>query len=138
MWGQAVNVACYIVNRVYFRPGTKKTQYELWKGRKPNVKYFRIFDSTCFILKDRENVWKFDIWSNEGIFLGYLSFSKTYKAFNKKKSKVMETVNVVIDETSTSTTQKEVDQLPKSTLFSAHISDNVEEDPSPISTPNIA
>ena len=32
-----------MVNRVYFRPGTKKTPYELWKGRKPNVKYFRIF-----------------------------------------------------------------------------------------------
>ena len=36
-------------------PGTKKTPYELWKRRKPNVKYFKIFESTCFILKDREN-----------------------------------------------------------------------------------
>ena len=32
--------------------------HELWKGRKPNVKYFRIFGSTCSILKDRENVGK--------------------------------------------------------------------------------
>ena len=55
LWGEAVNIACHTVNRVYFRPGTKKTPYELWKGRKPNVKYFRIFGSTCF-LKDRENV----------------------------------------------------------------------------------
>ena len=45
-----------MVNRVHFRPGTKKTPHELWKGRKPNVKYFRIFGSTYFILKDRENV----------------------------------------------------------------------------------
>jgi len=44
---------------MYFRPGTKKTPYELWKGRKPNVNYFRMFGSTCFILKDRENVGKF-------------------------------------------------------------------------------
>ena len=43
---------------MYFRPGTKKTLYELWKGRKPNVKYFKIFGSTCFILKDRE------MWEN--------------------------------------------------------------------------
>ena len=50
--GEAVNTACHTVNRVYFRPGTKKTPYELWKGRKSNVKYFRIFGSTCFILKD--------------------------------------------------------------------------------------
>ena len=51
---EAVNTACHTVNRVYFRPSTKKTPYELWKGRKPNVKYFRFFRSTCFILKDRE------------------------------------------------------------------------------------
>ena len=76
--GEAVNTACYTVNKVYFRPGTKKTPYELWKGRKPNVKYFMIFGSTCFILKDKENVGKFDSRSDEGIFLGYSSTSKAY------------------------------------------------------------
>ena len=55
LWGEAINTVCLTVNRVYFRPGTKKTPYELWKRRKPNVKYFRIFGTTCFILKDREN-----------------------------------------------------------------------------------
>ena len=40
LWEEAVNTACHTVNRAYFRPGTKKTPYELWKGRKPNVKYF--------------------------------------------------------------------------------------------------
>ena len=78
LWGEAVNTACHTVNRVYFRPGTKKTPYELWKGRKPNVKYFRIFGRTCFILKDRENVGKFDSRSDEGIFLGYSFTSKAY------------------------------------------------------------
>ena len=89
MWGEAVNTACHMVNRVYFRPSTKKTSYELWKGRKPNVKYFRIFGSTCFILKDRENVGKFDSRSDEGIFLGYSSISKAYWVYNKKSMKVM-------------------------------------------------
>ena len=60
LWGEVVNIAYHTINKVYFKPGTKKTPYELWKGRKPNVKYFRIFGSTCFILKDRENVGKFD------------------------------------------------------------------------------
>ena len=41
LWGEAVNTVCHTINRVYFRPSTKKTSYELWKGRKPNVKYFR-------------------------------------------------------------------------------------------------
>ena len=51
LWGEAINTACHTINRVYFKPGTKKTPYELWKGRKSNVKYFKIFGSTCFILK---------------------------------------------------------------------------------------
>ena len=29
LWGEAVNTTCYTINRVYFRPGTKKTLYEL-------------------------------------------------------------------------------------------------------------
>ena len=69
LWGEVVNTACHMVNRVYFRLGTKKTPYELRKGRKPHVKYFRIFGSTCFILKDREKVEKFDSRSDEEIFL---------------------------------------------------------------------
>ena len=72
LWGKAVNTACHTINKVYFRLGTKKTPYELWKGRKPNVKYFKIFESTCFILKDRENVRKFDSQSEERIYFGIL------------------------------------------------------------------
>ena len=66
------------------------------------MKYFRILGSTCFILKDRENVGKFDSRSDGGIFLGYSSISKAYRVYNKRTMKVMEIVNVVIDESSDS------------------------------------
>ena len=115
----------------------KNTPYELWKGRKPKFKYFKIFGNTCFILKDRENVGKFDTNSDEGIFLGYSSSSKAYRVFNKTTSKVMETMNVVIDETLTFTTQKEVVQLLKFALPSTLVSDKVEEDSPPTSMPHI-
>ena len=105
-----------MVNRVYFRLNTKKTPYELWKGRKPNVKYFRIFGSTCFILKDRENVGKFDSQSDEGIFLGYSSTSKTYRVYNKRTKKAMEIVNVVIDEALESGSKKISEEIPKEIL----------------------
>ena len=101
---------------MYFRPGTKKTPHELWKERKPNVKYFRIFGSTCFILKDRENVGKFSTRSDEGIFLGYSFTSKAYRVLNKRTRKVIETVKVVIDEASMYDSLKDIDQLPKSIL----------------------
>ncbi|CAM8929272.1 unnamed protein product [Rhodiola kirilowii] len=44
-WSEAMNTACHIINRVTIRTGTEKTCYELWKGKKPTVKYFHIFGS---------------------------------------------------------------------------------------------
>ncbi|CAL9007919.1 unnamed protein product [Prunus brigantina] len=37
-WAEAISSACYTANRVYLRPKSKATPYELWKGKKPNVK----------------------------------------------------------------------------------------------------
>ena len=80
------------------------------------MNYFRIFGSTCFILEDRENVGKFDSRSDEGIFLGYSSTSKAYRVYNRRTIKVMETVNVVIDESSDSSSEKGIEELPKEIL----------------------
>ena len=40
------------------------TPYEIWRGKKPNLKYFHEFGSTCFILNDREKRSKFDAKSD--------------------------------------------------------------------------
>ena len=77
------------------------------------MKYFKIFGSTCFILKDRENVGKFDSRSDEGIFLGYSSTSKAYRVYNKRTKTVMETINVVIDEASEFSSKKISEEIPK-------------------------
>ena len=39
-WAEAVNIACYVQNRIYIRPMLNKTAYELFKGRKPTISYF--------------------------------------------------------------------------------------------------
>jgi hypothetical protein len=38
------------------RPKINKTPYEIWRGKKPTVKYFRTFGSRCYILCHRENL----------------------------------------------------------------------------------
>jgi hypothetical protein len=97
-WGEAVKTACHIINIVYLRPETNKTPYEIWRGKKPTVKYFRISGSKCYILRDRENLGKFDPKSDKGIFLGYSSNSRAYRVFNKRTETVMESINVVVDD----------------------------------------
>ena len=78
LWVEVVNTTCHTINRVYFRLGTNKTLYELWKGKKPSVSYFHIFGSLCCILNDREHLDKFDSKSDTGVFLGYSINSKAY------------------------------------------------------------
>jgi len=75
-----VNTTCYVLNRVLIRPILKKTPYELFKGRKPNISHFRVFGSKCFILNNgKDNLGKFDSKADEGIFLGYSSQSHVYR-----------------------------------------------------------
>ena len=88
---------------MYFRPDSKKTPYELWKGKKPVVKYFRIFGSDCYILRDRENLEKFDAKSDKG----YSSTSRAYRVYNLRTKTVMESSNVVINDEVCSEAQSE-------------------------------
>jgi transposase InsO family protein len=49
-WTEAINTACHATNRLYLHKLLKKTSYELLIGNKPNVSYFRVFESKCYIL----------------------------------------------------------------------------------------
>lgn len=46
------------------------------------MKYFGTFGSECYILKEGENLGRFDPKSNLGIFLGYYTKSKAYIVYN--------------------------------------------------------
>ncbi|GJU57417.1 retrovirus-related pol polyprotein from transposon TNT 1-94 [Tanacetum coccineum] len=76
-----------------------KTPYELLRGRKPTLDYFRVFGSKCFILNTKDYLTKFDPKSYEGVFLGYSQNSKAYIILNKHTRKVKESLNVTFDET---------------------------------------
>lgn len=49
-----MNTSFHINNKVTNKLGTKETLYDLWKGRDPNIKYFHVFGSKCYIMADRE------------------------------------------------------------------------------------
>ncbi|BBN67220.1 transposable element gene [Prunus dulcis] len=90
-WAEAISTACYTSNRVFFRPHTKSTPYEIWKGKKPNVKHLRTFGSKCYIYKDREYLGKFDARSDVGIFLGYSMNSRAYRVEPSSEDTDLET-----------------------------------------------
>nr|GEV54965.1 retrovirus-related Pol polyprotein from transposon TNT 1-94 [Tanacetum cinerariifolium] len=89
----------YILNRILIRAILGKTPYELLKGRKPTLYYFRVFGSKCFILNTKYYLTKLDPKSYKGFFLGYSQNSKAYIILNKHTRKVKESLNVTFDET---------------------------------------
>jgi hypothetical protein len=60
-----------------------KTAYELLLGKNPNVSYFRVFGSKCFILNKKPKNSKFPPKFDEGFLLGYASNAHGYHVFNK-------------------------------------------------------
>ncbi|GJS83761.1 retrovirus-related pol polyprotein from transposon TNT 1-94 [Tanacetum coccineum] len=98
-WCNTVDTSTYILNRILIRAILGKTPYELLKGRKPTLDYFRVFGSKCFILNTKDYLTKFDPKSYEGIFLGYSQNSKAYIILNKHTRKVKESLNVTFNET---------------------------------------
>jgi hypothetical protein len=98
-WAEAVNTACYAINRLYLHRILKKTSYELLTGKKPNISYFRVFGSKCFILVKKGRKSKFAPMTVDGFLLGYDSNTRAYRVFNKSSGQVEVSCNVVFDET---------------------------------------
>ncbi|GKD03456.1 retrovirus-related pol polyprotein from transposon TNT 1-94 [Tanacetum coccineum] len=98
-WCNAVDTSTYILNRILIRVILGNTPYELLRGRKPTLDYFRVFESKCFILNTKDYLTKFAPKSYEGVFLGYSQNSKAYIILNKHTRKIKESLNVTFDET---------------------------------------
>jgi hypothetical protein len=98
-WSEAVNIACHAINRLYMHRLLKKTSYELLTGNKPNVSYFRVFGSKCYIPVKKGRHSKFAPKAVEGFLLGYDSNTKAYRVFNKSLGLVEVSSDVVFDET---------------------------------------
>jgi transposase InsO family protein len=97
-WAEAINTACHAINRLYLHKVLNKTAYELLLGKKPNVSYFRVFGSKCFILNKKPKNSKFESKVDEGFLLGYDSNAHGYRIFNKTSGCVEVACDVTFDE----------------------------------------
>jgi hypothetical protein len=107
-WAEAINTACHATNYLYLRKLLKKTSYELLIGNKPNVSYFWVFRSKCYVLQKRSKFSKFAPKVYEGFLLGYDSNSCAYRVFNVTTNCIETTCDAVFDETNGSQ-KKQVD-----------------------------
>ncbi|GKA87666.1 putative ribonuclease H-like domain-containing protein [Tanacetum coccineum] len=88
-WAEAVNIACYVLNRILVIKPHNKTPYELIHGRPPLIDFMKPFECPVTILNTKDHLGKFD----EGYFIGYSVISKAMRVFNKRTRIVEETLN---------------------------------------------
>nr|GEW92035.1 retrovirus-related Pol polyprotein from transposon TNT 1-94 [Tanacetum cinerariifolium] len=97
-WAEAIAIACFTQNRYLVIPRHEKTPYHIINDRKPSVKFFYIFGSLCYIVRDGENLDKMKEKGNACIFVGYSTQSRAYMVFNNRTRVIVETIHVNFDE----------------------------------------
>jgi hypothetical protein len=105
-WSEAMNTACHATNRLYLHCLPKKTAYALLTGKKPNVPYFCVFGSKCYILVKKGRHSKFVPKAVEGFLLGYDTNTEAYSVFNKSSGLVEVYSDVVFDQTNGSQSEQ--------------------------------
>ncbi|GKB39190.1 integrase, catalytic region, zinc finger, CCHC-type containing protein, partial [Tanacetum coccineum] len=97
-WAEAIATTCFTQNRSLVIPRHKKTPYHIINGRKPSVKFFHIFGSLCYIIRDGENLDKMKEKGDARIFVGYSTQSRAYRVFNNRTRVIVETIHVNFDD----------------------------------------
>ncbi|GJV96365.1 putative ribonuclease H-like domain-containing protein [Tanacetum coccineum] len=96
-WAEAIATTCFTQNRSLVIPRHEKTPYHIINGMKPSVKFFHIFGSLCYIVKDGENFDKMKEKGDACIIVGYSTQSRSYRVYNKRTRVIVETIHVNFD-----------------------------------------
>ena len=97
-WGEAVKTAAYLLNRSPTKSLNGKTPFEVWFGRKPNVRHLRTFGCTAYAKRIGPGVNKLVDRSLPGVFLGYEPGMKGYRVFDPVSGKLVLSRDVIFDE----------------------------------------
>ncbi|MCH85421.1 retrovirus-related Pol polyprotein from transposon TNT 1-94, partial [Trifolium medium] len=97
-WGEAMNIAAYILNKFPTKKLKNKVPEEAYNGRKPNVKHLKVFGSICYKHIPNAKRSKLDNKSDKMILIGYHS-TGAYKLYDPKTPKVQISRDVIVNET---------------------------------------
>ncbi|KAJ9536248.1 hypothetical protein OSB04_un000581 [Centaurea solstitialis] len=93
LWGEALLTACYIHNRITSRV-IPTSPYELWKGRKPDLSYFRVWGCIAYYRTPDPKRSKLGARAIKSIFVGYAINSNGYRLLDKETGVIVESRDV--------------------------------------------
>lgn len=88
-----------MINCISIRPIQKQRLYELYKGEnRILLTYISLYEKHFILNNAKDNLEKFDARQDEGIFIGYFTYIKELRAFNKRTMTIEESVRVTFVE----------------------------------------
>nr|GEV50626.1 copia protein [Tanacetum cinerariifolium] len=116
-WAEAVNIACYVQNRVLVTKPHNKTPYELLHGRTLSIGFMRPFGCRVTILNTLNPLGKFKGKVDEGFLVGYSVCSKAFRVFNSRTRIIQETLHVNFLENKSNVTEKSGEEVDQSYIL---------------------
>nr|GEU35627.1 retrovirus-related Pol polyprotein from transposon TNT 1-94 [Tanacetum cinerariifolium] len=98
--GVAIATACFTQNCSIIHRRFNKTPYELINDKKPDISFLHVFGALCYPKNDREDIGMLGAKGDIGFFIGYSADSCAYRVYNHRTKKIIETMNVSVDELS--------------------------------------
>nr|GEZ24459.1 retrovirus-related Pol polyprotein from transposon TNT 1-94 [Tanacetum cinerariifolium] len=118
--------ACFTQNRSIIHRRFNKTPYELINGRKLDISFLYVFGALCYPKNDREDIGKLGAKDDIGFFIGYSADSCTYRVFNRRTKKIIETMNVSFDELSAMAFEQRSSNPGLQSMTSGHICSGID------------
>lgn len=97
-WAEAVNTACYVINRSPSTAIELKTPMEMWTGKPTDYSRLHIFGSPVYVMYNTQEVSKLDSKSRKCVFLGYADGVKGYRLWDPTAHKVVISRDVIFAE----------------------------------------
>ncbi|KAE8678429.1 Senescence-specific cysteine protease SAG12 [Hibiscus syriacus] len=126
LWVEAVNTACYLVNRAQSTAIELKTPMEMWTGKPADYSNLHIFGSIVYVMYNSQEISKLDPKSRKCKFLGYADGVKGYRLWDPTVRKVIISRDVIFVEDKLQR-KKDDDSTEKSEITQIHVEKEVEQ-----------
>ncbi|DAZ99706.1 TPA: hypothetical protein N0F65_000884 [Lagenidium giganteum] len=97
-WGEAVQTAVYLTNRLPNTARRESTPYQLFYDVRPRLDHVRVFGARGFVYVDKSKRAKWDAKAHKCVFLGYASDTKGYCVWDVEDERLVVSRTVKLNE----------------------------------------